>query len=204
MSTIPINLAIEDRVSEAVLRRLLEHVNRGYVVGTAYWRTGYGYLYRTIVGWNRAARGIPFIVLTDLDTLPCPGQLVESWLGRTRHPNLLLCVAVREVEAWLLADAINLSSYLAVHLKRMPEDPDALPDPKQVLISLAARSRSSDIRKRLVPNVGSTARQGRDHNNCLSTFVNTTWDVDSAQTKSPSLQRTIAKLEVFRPTWEPD
>lgn len=112
MSPIPINLAIEDSLSEVVLRRLLAHANREYAIGTAYGRTGFGYLRRTIEGWNRAAKSIPFAVLTDLDMLPCPGELVTSWLPTRHHPNLLLRVAVREVEAWLLADAENLQLIL--------------------------------------------------------------------------------------------
>ena len=141
----PINLATEDRLSEAVLRRVLEHVGRGYSVGTAYGRTGFGYLRKTITGWNSAARGVPFVVLVDLDRLPCPRYLIESWLGTTQHPNLLVRIAVREVESWLLADAANLSSYLSISARWVPDDPDNLPDPKQALINLAARSRSADI-----------------------------------------------------------
>lgn len=191
MSPIPVNLATEDRLSEAVLRRVLEHVGRGYSVGTAYGRTGFGYLRKTITGWNSAARGVPFVVLVDLDRLPCPRYLIESWLGTTQHPNLLVRIAVREVESWLLADAANLSSYLSISARWVPDDPDNLPDPKQALINLAARSRSADIRSRLVPKQGSTARQGRDHNS-LSTFVNSAWDVDLARSKSPSLRRTVS------------
>ena len=101
---IPVNLATEDELSEAVLRRLLDHADRGYAIGTAYGRRGFGYLRRTITGWNRAAQFVPFIVLTDLDRRPCPTELIEDWLREARHPNLLLRVAVREVEAWLLAD----------------------------------------------------------------------------------------------------
>ena len=67
MRSIPVNLAIEDELSEAVLRRLLADARHGYVIGKAYGRNGYGYLRKTIAGWNRAAKGIPFVVLTDLD-----------------------------------------------------------------------------------------------------------------------------------------
>lgn len=63
MRTIPVHLAVEDELSEAVLRRLLEHANRGYAVGVTFGRSGYGYLRNSIGGWNRAARGVPFVVL---------------------------------------------------------------------------------------------------------------------------------------------
>src|ERR1035441_2055564 len=74
---IPVNLATEDELSEAVLRRLLDHADRGYAIGTAYGRRGFGYLRRTITGWNRAAQFVPFIVLTDLDRRPCPTELID-------------------------------------------------------------------------------------------------------------------------------
>jgi len=202
MTVIPINLAIEDDLSEAVLRRLLDHADREYFVGTAYGRSGSGYLRRTVNGWNRAAQGTPFAVLTDLDQFPCATELVETWLSRgPKHPNLLLRVAVREVESWLLADGRNLSSYLGIHQRWLPEDPDSLEDPKRTLVQLAGRSRSFSIRQRIVPKVGSTAKQGRNYNDCLSAFVNGAWDVELARTRSPSLERAMKRFETFEPTW---
>ncbi len=198
---IPINLATEDRLSEAVLRRMLDHVDRGFFVGTAYGRSGFGYLKKTIHGWNNAAKGTPFLVLTDLDELPCVGELIGSWLGSSQHPNLILRVAVKEVESWLLADPQNLSAYLSIRSAWIPHDPDNLPDPKLALVQLAARSRSSAVRDRLVPKAGSTAQQGRDHNS-LSDFVKNGWNLNTARMHSPSLNRSLARLETFNPTWE--
>lgn len=77
MNHIPVNLAVEDELSEAVLRRLLTEANRGFIVGTVYGRSGYGYLRRTIAGWNRAAKGVPTVVLTDLDNEEC-----APWVAR--------------------------------------------------------------------------------------------------------------------------
>ena len=86
--TIPVNLATEDELSEAVLRRLLDHADRGYAVGTAYGRRGFGYLrWGTIAGWNRAARFVPFVVLTDLDLRPCPAELIDDWLTEPLAPE---------------------------------------------------------------------------------------------------------------------
>jgi len=124
MSVIPVHLAVEDDLSEAVLRRILDHVDRGYAIGRAYGRRGFGYLRESITGWNRAARFVPFIVLTDLDRRPCPLALIEEWLAEPRHPNLLLRIAVREVEAWLLADKANLARHLRAADKWFPAGPD--------------------------------------------------------------------------------
>jgi len=203
MSTIPINLGIEDELSEALLRRLLSHTGRGYSVGTAYRRGGFGYLRRTVKGWNRAARGVPFVLLTDLDVYTCPRALIEEWLHEPQHPNLIFRIAVREAEAWLLADRGNLAAYLAVGESQVPSNPDTLPDRKSALIALAQRSRSSAIRNRIVPKSGSTAKQGPDYNGCLVAFVAHGWDVDVAATTSPSLARAVKRLVEFRPEWPP-
>lgn len=89
MTSIPVNLAVEDRLSEAVLRRILSHVDRGFTIGAAYNRGGYGYLKRTVRGWNRAAAGVSFVLLTDLDNrYDCPPALISDWLSEPLHPNL--------------------------------------------------------------------------------------------------------------------
>ena len=201
MTPIPINLAVEDRLSEVVLRRLLNYVSGRYAIGTVYGKTGNGYLRRTINGWNNAARGTPFAVLTDLDSIVCPKALIDDWLPNQQQSNLLLRVAVREVESWLLADAENLAKFLHIRKYLIPDNPDTLLNPKETLVNLARKSKLSEIRKRLVPEAGSTARQGRDHNGCLSTFIDDSWDIGAARTHSRSLHRTLAKFESFEPSW---
>jgi hypothetical protein len=198
---IPIHLATEDQLSEAVLRRLLSHASRGYWVGNVYGRSGFGYLRKTIAGWNQSARSQPFLVLTDLDDADCPMSLIEKWLPLPRHPNLLFRIAVREVESWLLADSERLPEFLRVSSRRIPSEPDGLVDAKQTLIELARTSRSPEIRGRIVPRPGSTAKQGPDYNACLETFVANHWSIDRARSNSGSLERTVRRLAAFEPVW---
>jgi hypothetical protein len=202
MSMIPVNLAVEDDLSEAVLRRLLKHTGREYAVGTVYGRSGYGYLRSSIAGWNKAARGVPFVILTDLDRHPCPAALIGDWIPHHQHTNLLLRVAVREVESWVLADPANLAAFLHVRPNTIPPQPDSLPDPKRVLVATASRSRSGEIRRRLVPKAGSTAKQGPDYNACLIGFIQGSWSIDAAEVASPSLARTMARFLSYTPSWE--
>lgn len=202
MSPIPVNLAVEDDLSESVLRTLLEYVDRDYCIGTAYGRNGFGYLRKTARGWNAAAKGTPFILLTDLDTNTCPPALIQDWLQVPVHPNFIFRVAVREVEAWLLADTCNLSSFLTVPQNLMPVHCDNLAEPKERLVYLARRARSREIRDRIVPKPGSTAKQGPDYNGCLSAFVRNFWDIAAACTESDSLNRAVLKLREFEPTWQ--
>jgi hypothetical protein len=200
MTRIPVNFATEDELSEQALFRILERVNR-YAFGMAYRRGGFGYLRRTISGWNSAAKSIPFIVLTDLDTYPCPLELLNEWLPFGKHPNLLFRIAVREVEAWLLADPDNLSQFLNVKRALIPPQPDSIVDAKAALVGVAGRSRSKAIRESIVPKRGSTAKQGPDYNGRLGLFVRQHWDIDAAKTNSESLSRTLDRLASFRPVW---
>jgi hypothetical protein len=201
MSPIPVNLAVEDELSETVLRTVIKFVDREYHIGTTYGRNGFGYLRKTVRGWNSAARGTPFVLLTDLDKNTCPPTLIQEWLGIPQHPNLIFRVAVREVEAWLLADSHNFASFLTVRQEIMPLDCDNLADPKEQLIRVARQARSRDIRNRIVPAPRSTAKQGPDYNGCLGAFVQDHWDISIASAASPSLRRALRKLRTFEPTW---
>lgn len=200
MTLIPVNLATEDELSEVTLLRVLAKINR-YSIGTAYRRGGFGYLRRNVQGWNSAAKGIPFIVFTDLDTGECPPRLINDWLQVEKHPNLLFRVAVREVESWLLADPVNLSEFFNLRKALIPTTTDTIEDPKAVIVNLARKSRSKAIRDGIVPRKGSTAKQGPDYNGCLGAFVRERWDVEIATKNSPSLTRTIDCLTSFNPVW---
>jgi hypothetical protein len=200
MIWIPVNLATEDELSEVILYKVITQSNR-YAIGAAYRRGGFGYLRRTIPGWNRAARGIPFVVLTDLDTAECPARLIDDWLEDEQHPNLLFRIAVREVESWLLADFTNLSEFLKIGKAPALTNTDTIADPKAALVNLARKSRSRAIRDSIVPRKDSTAKQGRDYNGCLGSFVRERWDIDMAKTNSPSLARMVGRLNSFNPVW---
>ncbi len=198
---IPINLAVEDALSETVLRRLLAAADRAFAVGTCYSESGYGYLKRTIAGFNAAARGTPFLVLTDLDRATCPSTLIREWLHTEPHPNLLFRIARREVEAWLLAHADAMARFLRIRSGLIPRDPESLADPKRTLIDLAARSRSRDIRGDLVPPRGSSRVQGPDYNGRMAQFVNEHWDPAVAAASAESLRRALRAVNAFQPRW---
>ncbi|MEW6378311.1 MAG: hypothetical protein AB1611_01755 [bacterium] len=161
---ISIDIAVEDSLSEAVLRKVIDQSGRHWQVGTCHQRGGFGYLKQKIEGFNSAAKGKPFLVLTDLDRADCPIALIQEWLTVPRHPDLLFRVAVREVESWLLADRTGLAQFLGIQESLVPGDPDTIPDPKQCLISLARKSRYRALRSDIVPLPGSTAKQGRNYN----------------------------------------
>jgi hypothetical protein len=123
-------------------------------------------------------------------------------LAARKHPNLVFHIAVREIEAWLLADARNLPRFLGCPPKGVPDNPESLADPKAFLIDLARRSRFREIRDRVAPRPGSTAQQGPDYNACLGEFVATSWDVTEAQKRSRSLRQAVRRIRDFLPVWD--
>lgn len=196
---IPLNLAVEDDLSEAVLQVMLRQAPRRYAVGTCYARGGFGYLRKTINGFNNAAKGTPFLVLTDLDVAECPPTLIKEWLRQPRHPNLLLRIAVREVESWLLADRDAFAKFLGIRVELIPNNADRIADPKKFLIGLTRKSPFASLRKDIVPPQGSNREQGPDYNGRLSWFVWNRWRARRAKAHSPSLRRTVDRLSRFTP-----
>ncbi len=172
MNPIPIDLVVEDELSEAVACKLLESSPRPYAHRIVYSRGGFGYIKKNICGFNNAAKGTPYLVLTDLDTEVCAPALIGKWLNnRTLQPNLLFRVAVKEVEAWLLAHRSAFAEFVGVREGLVPRDVEQICDPKKKLIDIVRRSRRKRIREDIVPPAHSTREQGPDYNGRLARFV---------------------------------
>lgn len=199
MSPIFINLAVEDDLSEIVMRTVLGHVDREYEVATVYGRGGFGYLKKTCPGWNAGAPYMPYLLLTDLDSYPCPPALLNDWLKVPMNPNFVFRIAVKEVEAWLLADRGNMAKFLSVSDAIVPGNCDLIANPKRALVQLARRSRSRAIREGIPPRNGSTASQGGGYNSLLIPFVRDVWNIETARAASPSLNGAVQKLIAFNP-----
>lgn len=201
MTDIPINLAVEDDLSEAVLKEILKQSQRPFVVGTCLKKRGFGYLKKILPGLNKAAKGSPYLVLTDLDNNECPLTLLAKWLSNPKHPNLIFRVAVIEVEAWLLAHREAFAQFLGISVSHIPYNADLVSDPKQSLIELTKKSKKRSIRDAIVPPNNSTAKVGRDYNSQLIEFVNHNWKVELAKIHSPSLEKAVNAIDRFEPIW---
>jgi hypothetical protein len=190
-----IDLATEDELSEAVGLRLLAEVS-GVQPGLLLRQGGNGYLRSRLKAFCEMARNRPMLVLTDLDTLPCPMALRTTWFGRLTQPaDLHIRVAVREVEAWLLADHVAMAGLLGVSIaRRLPDDPDSLPDPKAFLLQIARRA-PRNVRLDLCAPPAAIARQGLAYNARLCGFVREHWDPVRAAARSESLSRTRLRLQ---------
>ena len=199
---IPLNLAVEDALTESLFGKILGTIPTDYVVRTIYNRGGYGYLKQNINGFNNAAKGVPFLIGTDLDQYPCPPALLDDWMTRARHHNLMVHIAVREAEAWVLADKDNFATFLGIRSALIPDDVESIADPKRELIQLASRARKKDLRDDICPPPNSTRRVGPNYNARLSAFVQQLWDPNAARERAESLGRAIERLTTFRPHWQ--
>ena len=188
-----ISAAVEGIVDEAVVRRLVAHA--GGRTGTVYGKKGKAHLRQKIGGYNNAARHAPWIVLVDLDhEEECAPPLRAGWIPQPAS-NLCFRVAVREIEAWLMADAETIAAYLSVAQSRIPADPENLEHSKIEMVNLARRSRRRAIGKDMVPREGSGRSVGPAYTSRLVEYVENRWRPDIAAPRAESLRRAIACLE---------
>ncbi len=190
--SVSINAAVEGLTDEAVAKCLIRHV--GAVPGSVYGKNGKPDLRKKVNAYSQAARNNPWLVLVDLDhDAACAPPLKAAWLSNP-PPRLCFCIAVRAVEAWLLADADTLSDFLGVARSRVPQQPEHLDDPKAALVNLARRSRRKYIREDMLPREGSGRPVGPAYTSRLIEYVNQHWRPKEAAKRARSLARAICRL----------
>lgn len=195
-----IAVVVEDELSGAVMRKLIAATGRNFVIDRIINARGNTQIK---VGMQQKFRSssyvLPHVVLTDLDRYTCPPELLDNWGAIDLPPQLLFRVAVREVEAWLLADREGIAEFLHVAVSKVPHAPESEDDPKRTLINLARRSRKRSLAQELVPAPGSSASIGPLYNARLSEFVNDKWNICEARLLADSLSRTLFRLSRFLP-----
>ncbi len=188
-----INAAVEGALDEAVAQQLISHV--GGQIGIVFGREGKPNLRQRIGGFNNAARQAPWLVLVDLDyDADCAPSLRDAWLPDPA-PHLCFRVCVREIEAWLMADAETLASHLGVSPNRIQRTPENLDYPKDEMVNLGRRSRRRDVREDMVPREESGRRVGPAYASRLIEYVKNKWRPEVAARRSESLHRAILCLK---------
>ena len=132
----------------------------------------------------------------------CAANRVGSLVGRlTIAPQLLIRIAVTEIESWILADRRGISGWLGIAANIVPVNSESLHDPKRTMVELASRSRSRAVREAIAPGaVRGTGRTGPGYNNVLGEFVTQHWNPETARLNAPSLDRAIVRIaELARP-----
>lgn len=190
-----ITAAVEGLADEVLVKRLCSFL--GATLAQVHGRQGKQHLLTRLGGYNHSARFRPWLVLLDLDDdAECAPEIITQWLP---EPSPLMClrVAVRELEAWLLADAERIARFLSVSAAMIPADPDGLADPKRAMVELAVRSRRRSIREDMVPALGSGQPVGPAYTSRLIEFIQDAelgWRPEVAAKRSNSLERCIAGI----------
>jgi len=144
--------------------------------------------------YRQASHVMRHLLLADLDRHSCPPALLSAWGARSEPRRLMLRIAVREVESWLLGDRAGVAGWLQVPAVKVPAQPEAEADPKATLLALGRRSRSRRFASEFCPAPGSSASQGPLYNAHVSRFVNDHWNLAAARTAVPSLERACLRI----------
>ena len=135
------------------------------------------------------------MILLDLDhDAECAPPIRKEWVSDPA-PNLCFRVAVREVEAWLMADAETLAQFLSVARTRIPPEPENLKEPKTEMVNLARLSRRREIREDMVPRERSRRSVGPAYASRLIEYVETRWRPEEAAKRTNSLRRALMCLD---------
>lgn len=194
---INVSLVTEDELSEAIGTRLLKDFLSFPASIQPLRKGGFGYIRSKMKNWCQLSHIHPVLIITDLDRSQCPFSLKKEWIGTATPSNdLIFRVAVKEIESWLLADHDTIQMMLG-NKGQLPNQPDELNDPKQYLLELS-KSAPRDVRYDLIKQEGSICSQGLGYNRRLASVVHTHWNPVRAATRSPSLQKTIFRLQNLR------
>lgn len=188
-------LAVEDELTEFLARKIIQQSQSSDITINVLGKRGNGFLKSNISNYMEIAARAVVVLITDLDRLQCAPSLVENWTKRRRLPDkFVFRVAIRAAESWVLADREGFAEFLGVGLSMLPRDPDRLENPKHKLISLARSSKKKNLRRDIVPDIGSTSRQGFGYTQALGRFVDQIWSIDRAIRHSNSLERTVKDI----------
>lgn len=196
---------VEDAPSAAILRRLVEERNAHhprqlkFMEGFPVLTHGYRKLKEKAPSLlNMAKGGIHTLCLTDLDTSACAVALIRDWfafpteVGVALPREVTFRVAVREVEAWVLADRHAWARYIGIGAANFAAAPETLRDPKQHLLSTVRRKGRRAVHKEMLPR--GSASIGPRYNEILCNFIASTWLASRAAAHAPSLRRAVDAL----------
>lgn len=193
--SVVISGAVEGVTDEAALRRIAECV--GINMGNVSITGGKRRLDKQLSGYDNAAKFSPWCVVRDLDMdASCAAELVSRLLPSPAE-HMRLRIAVRSIEAWMMADRERFARFLSVARSVVPGSPDDLDDPKETLVNLARKSKKRDVREGLVPGERSGRRVGTGYTSFVIEYVQTQWRPDVAATSSDSLRRCMDRLKTL-------
>jgi hypothetical protein len=190
-----VNLVVEGLVDEVIIRKVLAHI--GIACGFVRGRNGKQEILNNLHAYNNAAKTAYWLVVVDLDDEACVKEFVTKHLPNP-EPQMFFRVAVREIEAWLLADKDSLAKYLTVPVENFPDAPDDEADPKDTLVGIVRKKcRKTDLREDIIPSPTSGKKVGKGYLSRITEFVES-WRPEIAAERSESLRRCIKALEKLK------
>lgn len=138
-------------------------------------------------------------LLTDLDEDKCPPALITKWFTFPQNERLIVRVAVREIESWLLADRKNFSDYFGLSLNKIPHNPDNEFNPKEFILKLIVNYNvKKGIKEQIVRMEGSNYFIGRGYNDEITNYIFRKWNFKEAVKNSDSLRKLVEKLATLK------
>ena len=186
-------VAGEDALCCELGMRLVANVLPGWVLASSIPFGGITKLLARIDGLVRQSEHVqPVVCIADTDGR-CPVDLRNRWSPANAGGRFILRLAHAEAESWILADRLGFSQKFGIPSSRIPHVSDDLVDPKQLILTLSARSRFRWVRNEIVSE-SDLNRRGSGYNVHLCDFVRNNWNLIAARSVSTSLERACRAL----------
>ncbi|MCU0701739.1 MAG: DUF4276 family protein [Myxococcaceae bacterium] len=187
---------VEGELERPVAAGLLAHCEHHVPLERIISKGGGGTLWAQVARYQQVAINLqrPVFVLADLERERCAPSLLKKRLHFKPDDRLVIRIAVRMLESWLLADTTGLASFLELKAVALDAAPDELDNPKRTIVELSRRCPNRDMRNALVPS-SPRALVGPGYLDAMSNFVRRFWSPKRAATTSASLSRAIAALQ---------
>ncbi|MCL4556765.1 MAG: DUF4276 family protein [Gammaproteobacteria bacterium] len=186
----------EDKLCCALASKLIKEHNEKLRIYQEIVCNGFGDFKSRVSRMNQAAATVmPVIMLADADQRECVVEQLNDWLPKMPAKDFYLRLAVREVEAWLLADSEGFANFLAISPDLVAPQPEVLSDPKNHLLQLVRKSKNRELKDGMLPKKGISTPIGLEYNAILSRFVEQDWSACRAQLRAPSLSRAVNRLQ---------
>ncbi len=190
-------LATEDQLSSTLAQKLIQSVHPESESSNDLGLKGNGKLKADLQSgkYTKLARHYHVMLLTDLDHMECAPSLRSLWTQSQKIPSkMLFRVAVREAEAWLMADSDAFSAFSGVSKGKIPRDIEAILNPKEAMLDLI-RKHGNRTAQTILPRNGSSSKVSPSYNAVLCDFVREKWSADRAVMKAPSLKRAMERVQ---------
>lgn len=195
MSALPIYLVGEDDLCAALAQALVAQSGKAARIEHCAVTDGFGPFRARVEAMNNVAqRVMPVLMVADADQAPCPVTQLKAWLPHNPSNRLALRLAVREAEAWAMADHEGFAEFARLSPAQLPPEPESLSNPKQVLLKLIARCKRRDLRDEMLPGKRDRSPVGLGYNIHLKDFVSHYWLAERAASRAPSLARAMPRI----------